>query len=1193
MIPLRQAPLLSLGESIAMLRYLTEGFRRLRAPRSGSQQSLTRSVVLAFAVLFALSAQAFAQFDSASVLGTLRDHSGAVLANGSVVLTNRATSTQQTMLSNADGNFEFASVKPGSYTISAERAGFKTARTNSFTVTVGARQRVDLVLEVGGVTDSVTVTGAATVLETDSSDRGEVVDQQEIVGLPLNGRSYADLALLVPGVRKSYLENQTLSNRDSSFNANGQRSEMNNFILDGLDNNLYGTDNQGFSNQTVQPSPDALSEFKVVTDNYSAEYGRVVGAVVNAATRSGTSEFHGDAWEYVRNTSLNAIGPFLPPKNTLTGQYQKPTYQQNQFGVTFGGPLKIPFVHTKQFFFIDYEGERRVTRSLATATIPDANQRQGLFQYPVMNPLTGVIYPVTSTGFTQVPIPAGTLAPLVLSNLPLPNVTTSATNNYVSLPRGSLQDDKGDVRYDAYPTPKLSTFARLSVRNVNIFDPPNLPGIDGGNSNSVVTIYDEQIASGATYTPTNNTLLDARIAFTWMNGEKTPPFIGQPSMLAAVGIPNIPTAPRVVGPLNTQAVNNFSNFGRQTTSPNMQNPYVVDPKVNYTWLRGVHSLKFGYEYQYIIVADDDFHPKYGNDVYGGTFSKPKGGVSNTLANQAYGLTDFFFGARSHYELNNTHIANINQRLHQFYAQDDWRVNKKLTANIGLRYELGTPEWESKNQLANFDPATSPSTGQLIVATSGSIANRALVNMPMNNWAPRIGFAYQALPNTVVRSGYGISYFHFVREGGENLLVYNPPFTFDAQVNQVAPTAINGQALCPDNSAGNAVFNPASCFNPTMNGYVSGFTTAADYNPLMAQPHYEPKSDPVGYAESWHVTVQQKFSENTVLDIAYVGVSSKHLPVLADYNEAAPNSSACTSNPTQCLTVQARRPIQNFAGIEATFGGGEGIYHALQTKLEHRYANGLYLLNSFTFSHGIDNASGTLENNNGDTNFVNFKNPNMDRGRSGYDQPLADTTTVLYDLPFGKGQRFGGSSNKLINGALGNWQFTAIHTATSGLPVNLTYSAGGYVPSGTNYPSYAFALTAGAASSGTLFSQRPNLNGNPIAPRSQWVKTPTSLTGYLSTTTVTLPTDPSQPIGNAGRNAARTPAFSQLDIGLHKAFGLGWESTKIDFRGEAFNVLNQINYQAPDSTRTDGGFGTISSGSNYPPRQLQLAIKLLF
>jgi hypothetical protein len=1189
-----------------MFMYPREAFRQLRLYAANASISLGRPILLILGLFLAIALQAVAQYDSASVLGTLHDHSGAALGKGSVVLTNKATGIQQTQLSNEEGNFEFGSVKPGDYTLSAERDGFKTARTDTFTVTVGARQRVDLVLEVGGATDTVTVSGAAEVLETDSSDRGEVVGPQEMVGLPLNGRSYADLALLVPGVRKSYLETQTLSSRDSSFNANGQRSEMNNFILDGLDNNLYGTDNQGFSNQTIQPSPDAISEFKVVTDNYSAEYGRVIGAVVNATTRSGTSQFHGDAWEYVRNTSLNAIGPFSAPTNTLTGKPQKPTYQQNQFGATFGGPLVAPFLRKKQFFFIDYEGERRITRSLATATIPDANQRQGYFSVAVMNPITGVTYPAN----TQVPIPANSLASLVLQNLPQPNVNANvegASNNYVSLPRGSLQDDKGDIRYDANITPKLNAFARLSVRNVNIFDPPNIPGVDGGNSNSVVTIYDEQVASGVTYARTNNTLIDARIAFTWMNGEKTPPYIGQTSMLAEAGIPNIPTDPRVVGPLNTQAVNNFSNFGRQTTSPNMQNPYVIDPKVNYTWLHGRHSFKFGYEYQYIIVADDDFHPKYGNDVYSGNFSKPSGGVSSAAANEAYGLTDFIFGARSHYELNNTHIANIEQWLHQWYAQDDWRVNSKLTLNLGLRYELGSPEYEQNNELANFDPNTSPTTGQLVSASSGSLYNRALVNIQTDNWAPRVGFAYQALTNTVVRGGYGISYFHFVREGGENLLVYNPPFTFDAQINQVAPTAAtNAQSLCPTNTGSN-VFSPGSCFNTTMNGYVSGFTTAADYNPLNAQPHYEPKNDPTGYSQSWHLTVQRQLTRNTVLDIAYVGVKSDDIPVLADYNEAAANTTACTTNPNDCQTVEARRPIQTFAGIEANFGGGHGIYHALQAKLEHRYDSGLYLLNSFTYSHGIDNASGTLENNNGDTNFVNFKNPNMDRGRSGYDQPLADTTTVLYDLPFGRGKRFGDFSNKLVNGAIGNWQFTAIHTATSGLPINLTYSAGGYSAScvnlssicgtssytSTSYPSYAFALTAGAASSGTLFSQRPNLNGNPVAPRSQWVKNPTSLTGYLSKTTATNPTDPSQPIGNAPRNAARTPAFSQLDLGLHKAFGLGWESTRLDFRAEAFNVLNQVNYQAPDSTRTDGSYGTISSGSNYPARQLQFAVKVLF
>ena len=1180
-----------------MLRTFLQPFGQPLPRIAGPARTMGRSLLCLFSILLVVASHAMAQFDSASVLGTLRDGTGAALANGAVVLTNVANGTKMTLSSNDRGNFEFASVKPGDYKLSAELAGFKVAGTDVFPVTVGARQRVDLVLEIGGISDSVTVSGAAGILETDTSDRGEVISQREIVNLPLNGRSYADLALLVPGVRKSSLENQSLSSRDSSFNVNGQRSEMNNFILDGLDNNLYGTDNQGFSNQTVQPSPDALSEFKVVTSNYSAEYGRVTGAVINVTTRSGGNKFHGSAWEYLRNTSLNAVGPFLPPKNALTGQYQKPVYQQNQFGGTFGGPLNVPFLNSlrgKQFFFANYEGERRVTRSLATATIPDANQRAGRFQAPVMNPYTGEVYNVDpTTGFAQVPTSQiNALATLVMAALPLPNVA-APSNNYVSLPRGSLNDNKGDVRYDVFVTPKLNGFFRFSERKVSVFDPPNIPGIAGGNSNSNVNIFNQQIASGVTYVPRGSMLIDARVAFNWVDGSKAPAAVGQPSLLAQAGIPNIPTDPRVAGGLNTQAVNNFSSFGRQTTSPNVQNPYVINPKINYSWLRGAHSLKFGYEYQYIIVTDDDFHPKYGNDTYSGAFSAPLKPVtlppgvstpSGTVTNEAIALTDFFFGARSHYELNNTHIAVINQRLHQWYAQDDWRVNGKLTLNLGLRYELGTPEWESTNQLANFDPATSPLTGKLITASSGSIYNRALVNMQKNNFAPRVGFAYQAWPSTVIRAGYGISYTHFVREGGENLLVYNAPFTFNAQVNQRGPLAANGQTLCTSNTQ-----NPATCFRTTMQGYSIGFTDPSNFNPLLAQPHYQPKNDPNGYAESWHVTVQQQIDPNTVFEIAYVGVSGKHLPTLADYNEAAPQASTCLTNQNTCLTVQQRRPLQSFAGVEVAFGGGDSIYHALQTKLEHRYASGLYLLNAFSWSHAIDNASGTLENSNGDTNFLTYKNPNYDRGRSGYDQPFNDTTSVVYDLPYGNGRRFGGSASPIMRGVLGNWQFTAIHTVTSGLPINLTYSAGGYKVG--SLASDAFALTAGAASSGTLYAQRPNLAGNPIAPRANWVKTSSALNGYLNPAAVVLPADPSNPLGNAGRNPTRSVAFSQLDLGLHKGFNVWKEAAKVDFRAEAFNALNQVNYQSPDGNRTDGGFGAITSA--YPARQYQFAVKMLF
>ena len=283
-------------------------------------------------LVFTTAAQA--QFDTATVLGSIRDSANALIENGRITLANTATGTSQSTTTDGNGNYNFLNVRTGEYTVKAELAGFKTATSGAFRVDVNARQRVDLQLELGQVTENVLVSGAAAVLETESSDRGQVINRQEIVNLPLNGRAYADLALLTPGVRKSVLENQTITSRDASFNVNGQRSALNNFILDGIDNNSYGTSNQGFSNQVIQASPDALAEFKVQTDNYSAEFGRAAGAVINASIRSGTNNFHGSAWEFLRNTSLNAVGFF----NTFAPGVSKPVFIQNQFGGAFGGP---------------------------------------------------------------------------------------------------------------------------------------------------------------------------------------------------------------------------------------------------------------------------------------------------------------------------------------------------------------------------------------------------------------------------------------------------------------------------------------------------------------------------------------------------------------------------------------------------------------------------------------------------------------------------------------------------------------------------------------------------------------------------------------------------------------------------------------------------------------------------------------
>src|SRR5580692_7951534 len=589
--------------------------------------------VLSLCLLAATPAALHAQFETASVLGYVRDTSGAVVSGATVVLVNQETKAQVTVQTNDQGAYQFTDVKIGQYQVTAKAAGFDISTTQPFTVTVNARQRVDVALTIGSNNETVTVTGAADLLETDSSERGQVIGTREVENLPLNGRAYADLAALVPGVRRNLLENSTDSSRDASFNVNGQRSEFNNFLLDGLDNNAYGTSNQGFSNQAIPPSPDAISEFRVETDNYSAEYGRSAGAVINVSIRSGTNQFHGKAYDYIRNTVFNAIGPFTPPSNPLTGKPQKPVLIRNQFGGTFGGPIWKDHL----FFFGDYEGTRQVVHAVNQATVPTADQNgtsalakaNGGYTFLTAPDKNGNVSPVklnnplTGQSYNGV-IPFGdpsvsSFAKGVLNALPQPNVPGGPfSNNYASLPADTINDDKGDIRVDDTFNARTTAFVRYSQHQGKIASPPNIQGPAGGNSNGNVNIFNQQIAGGVTHTFSQNSILDARFAFTRTDGGKFPYGQNLPSLMA--GIPGLPTDPQVVRSLNVQSVNGYSQFGNQGSNPQYQNPYIYNPKINYTQIRGRSTYKVGYEYQAIFTTIDDFNPVYGQDTYDGGFS---------------------------------------------------------------------------------------------------------------------------------------------------------------------------------------------------------------------------------------------------------------------------------------------------------------------------------------------------------------------------------------------------------------------------------------------------------------------------------------------------------------------------------------------------------------------------------------------
>jgi hypothetical protein len=1073
----------------------------------------------------------FGQFESSAVLGVVQDASGGVIIGAVVKLENLKTGIVRTTISSHTGDYQFLDVRAGSYRLTAEARGFRNSTAGPFDVTVDARQRVALRLDVESTLESVTVNGEVLLVEADSSERGQTVNREAIVDLPLNGRSNASLMGLAPGVRQAY----GLSKREASFNVNGQRSSYNNFILDGVDNNAYGTANQGLSNQVIQLSPDAVQEFRVVADNYSAEYGRAGGAVVNAAMRSGTNELHGTLWEFLRNTQLNAVGFFQPVGGS------KPTLVQNQFGAAAGGPIK----RDRLFVFGDYEALRSATHKLSYATVPTLDQRNGILGVPVRNPYTGANYPDGRIPASEI----SQFASKVFADFPLLNLAT-ASNNYQSLPRTSDQDDKGDIRADYYVNPKLNSFLRFSEHMFNEIAGASVGGPSGQGDGIYSRVFNYQVVGGVSWTLSPQSLLEFRLGVSLTEGSKAPATLdGGPDMLAAYGIPGLPTAKSITGGLNTSKINGYANLGRDWSSPQHQNPFVVNPKLNYSRIEGRHTLKAGYEFQAVNTEIDDFHPKYGQDTYAGQFSRPASAKSNNL----YNVADFLFGARSQYYLSNMPLANMRQRMHFAYLQDNVKVTRNFTLNLGLRYEFSTPWYERDNKLSNYDPVTN----KLIHAKDGSLYDRALVHSNPYNFAPRLGMAYALNSKTSIRTGYGISYIQYNRLGSDWGLYYNGPDVVVSIFNQ-DPSLV---PLC----AG-ATFSP-NCFRTTQMGYPEGFTSPERFDPSVSKANYTPANTKTAYIQSWHFTIQRELARNLLLDLGYVGSHGVGLIVLADYNEAYPNS------PGGSLPLKARRPISSFDYIDEGFAAGYSRYNALQVKLEKRYSSGLHFLNAFTWSKSMDTMAGALEAANGDGTSVDMRNLRYNGlAISNYDQPLNNTTSVIWELPYGRGRRFGSNAAAPLRMAFGGWRVGAINTMVSGQPVNLVYT-----------PPASMQVTDTLSSS--AMSYNANLLGNPALPADQ-----RSPARFFDASLVQAPTDVTTPFGNAARNSARSSPLYQLDISAQKEFPFG-EARFVQFRAEFFNALNKTNFSPASGNISNSNFGTITG--TFPARQIQFALKLAF
>jgi hypothetical protein len=1101
-----------------------------------------------------------AQFDSAALVGSIRDERGAAITSAKVTATNINTGIAANTESSESGEFVFPSLRIGSYKITAEKAGFSTASVENVVLTVNARQRVDLNMKVGQVTEIVNVEAGTPLLETDNSSKGQIIGARQIVELPIIGRNYSNLALLSPGVRQSQAGNQgsIAFRREGAYNVNGLRSVWNNFILDGVDNNFYGTTNQGFSNQAIQPSPDSVAEFRLIANAYSAEFGRSGGAVMNAASKSGTNAFHGSLWHFIQNEKLNATGFYKPVLN------QKPINKRNQFGATFGGRI----IKERTFFFADYEGSRWRNNPFSLTSVPTQVMRDGILPLDVRVPhnftdengrtvTAGTIIPAGQ------PVPMTRLARRVLRELPAPNRAGAGplgiTQNYGAFDLNSLDENKGAIKIDHQIASNVSSFFRYSHRNQQIFAPGLITGFSGGNNLGFLDTFNQGGTAGVTWAKSSTEVLEYRFAVTRLGMDRLPASVGGPSMRELFGITGLPEGPRIQGGVTPQDIQGFPRFGRQSTNPQAQFPTTLNSRLNLSKQIDRHNLKMGWEWLGLYILVDDTNPLYGIDGYGGFYSRIPGQNPGAFAggpfNTINSLADFYFGSRSSYQLATQVQARVRQQGHWFFLQDDFRVNSKLTLNMGLRYELMTPVYDADNRLANF----SPSQNRLITATDGSVSERSLQNMKWGLFSPRVGGAYQLNSKTVLRGGYGLGYNFWNRMASAELLNTNAPFV----TRFSAPnSAANLGNLCTGN-------NFANCFRTREQGYPTNLPS----NVIL---YIDPET-PWGYIQNWHFSLQRSLFKDTLVDIAYVGNRADHLPVLGDFNQARPITPAeLNAGQTTLGTLLARRPYQGFNNITGVVPAAFSNYNSLQIKFEHR-GRDLTILSAFTYAKAIDTVGQVLEGTNGGSpNPQDIRNVANDKGASSFDQRFNSITNFVYEIPVGKGRRIAGGMPAALDAIVGGWQASSIITLTSGQPLNI------------RYPDASGILSDGQPDFLGNVALRPNYVGGEIKSSA----TTDRHLGYLNRAALVIPPVTS-PFGSLGRNVVYGFPLYQTDFVLAKNFNLSAlrEGSRLQFRAEFYNFLNKTNFNLPDTSLASANYGRFNG--TFDPRIVQLALKLQF
>lgn len=1130
---------------------------------------MRKSCVLFLAVVAGLTAQTI----TSSLVGRISDPSGAVIPKASITATSVETGARHNATSDPDGNYLLLQLPPGRYTVEVTATGFKTQVVKDVLLELQQQPRLDVRMELGQVADAVTVEANASLLETTTSSVGDVVNNRAILNLPLNTRNVYSLIYLTPGVSGSIGYNYN----SMSYSINGARADTMEIMVDGTTGG-FPTVN-GYTGIGVFPSVDAISEFKVEGENYAAEFGRSLGNVLNVIYKSGTNSFHGSAYEFLRNSALDANTFFSNSRGVAL-----PSFKRSQFGGVADGPIR----KNKTFFLFALEDLRQKSFSSLTTTVPTQLQRAGDFSQTftsngkliqIFNPFSTRPNPAGGyirDAFAGNMIPAS-LIDRVAANAakyyPQPNTAgtpVTNANNYYAAGSAPLNYDSWDIRIDHNITDRQKFFARYSNRTSLSAPAPLFPSdllVAEGN------ITEENFMRNAVADYTNTlsptTIFDVRLGFSralylYENGGLGFPVssLGMPQKLDTAGyLPMFPWI-RSAG---------YVALGNQDNRRNAFMTYSLVGSI--TKVKGPHTIKIGYEGRIIRVNNHEYRDTSGNYSFGTNFTQGPN-PSAASANAGNGFASMLLGTGSGDVIQNFKDVAAQSYYHAPYVQDDWRVTSKLTLNLGVRYELNTPRTDRYNRMNYFDPAVKSPLAARIGAfpnlTGGLVFVGVNGNSPYQfhwnkaDFGPRVGFAYQLNTKTVIRGGWG-DIFGPSAQSAQGTV---GPYGFRQQTDWVG--SLDG--ITPYDLFSNPFPQPFTTPPGSANGLLTSVGGAI-------QGFLQDTATP--YTMQWNLNVQRQLPGNATLQVGYVGnrglqlqrntesgldadqINPVYLSLGSQLNDLVPNpfygivQTGILAAPT-VSRGQLLRPYPQFTSVIPLFSSGSSsTYHALQTRFSKRFSHGLQVEGSYAWSKVFDNGS----------NHQDSYNILADRAVTSYDITHRFVVSYIYELPFGRGRHFGSHTPSAVNAVLGGWQINGITTLQSGTP--LQFSASNV--SGLGTPA-EWASTNG---------QSPVIEGD-VHDR---------LNKYFNTAAFFQPAPFT--LGNLSPyiNNLRTPMVNSTDLSLFKEF-LPRENIRVQFRTEFFNAFNRVQFSGPNTSVTSTSFGVISSQANSP-RQIQFGLKILF